>query len=301
MNSPSSRFAGISRHVPAPNRQAGVNLWGRKISLPALALMGGGCAVVLALSGLLISSFVGRDPVQTASIAASATPADAAHADSGDRPQPTDASDQIQTAAAAESATSKQARQPVATPPVNTVPVADTSHWSTQPQQGFVARADGQDTGPAANEPDAAADTVGKTPDPTASVSAAPDGLRGTLDVQVAETEAEIAKLEAATGMVDETVAKDAASTSTPAATPPAPGPLPKLETAQATKFVNLRAEPAGEAKVIVVIPENAAIEAETDCGWCTVVYKGQRGYIYKSFINRGTAEKEATNGVGLY
>lgn len=302
MNRPSSRFTGISRHVPAPSRQSGVNLWGRQISLRTLVLAGGGCAVVLALSGLLISSLVGRDPVQTASVAASATPDEAVHANSGDSPYPADTAGQTQTAAAAENATAKQARRPVATPPVNAAPVADTSQWSTQPQQGFVARAPGQDTSRAASGPDAVDDTAGA--EPAASASTAADELRGSLDVQVAESEAEIAKLEASTGMVDEAIVKNGAPADTdvaPADTPAAPGPLPKLEAAQATKFVNLRAEPAGEADVIVVVPENAAIEAETDCNWCTVVYKGQRGYIYKTFISRGAAEKEAASGVGLY
>ena len=109
--------------------------------------------------------------------------------------------------------------------------------------------------------------------------------------VQVAQNEAEVARLEASTGMIEDA-----------GAAPQEVGsqPLPPLKTASVTKYVNLRGGPADEAKVITVVPANAKIEAESGCQWCTVVYNGQRGYIYKTFIRRSLKEA-AAEGTGLF
>lgn len=60
----------------------------------------------------------------------------------------------------------------------------------------------------------------------------------------------------------------------------------PQKVSARATAWVNMRAGPADEAEVLMVVPGNAEIQAETDCGWCAVSYDGRDGYIYKSFIS---------------
>lgn len=130
-----------------------------------------------------------------------------------------------------------------------------------------------------------------QAPDPAPTTVIPTEGLRGSIDVQVAETETEVAMLEQQTGMIDGETGNVAQATT---------GPLPALRPAKVVKYANLRDGPADEAKVIVVVPANAEIEAEVDCNWCTVVYKGQRGYMYKNLIRRTMAE-EAKAGQGLF
>ena len=60
----------------------------------------------------------------------------------------------------------------------------------------------------------------------------------------------------------------------------------PQKVSARATAWVNMRAGPADEAEVLMIVPGNAEIQAETDCGWCAVSYDGRDGYIYKNFIS---------------
>jgi len=59
------------------------------------------------------------------------------------------------------------------------------------------------------------------------------------------------------------------------------------LSPAKANRYVNMRAAPEDGATILAVVPANASIEAETDCRWCEVSYKGQKGYIFQSFISR--------------
>ncbi|MGE0283410.1 MAG: SH3 domain-containing protein [Rhizobiaceae bacterium] len=135
-------------------------------------------------------------------------------------------------------------------------------------------------------------------------------------DVAIAESEAEVAKLEAQLGMGEPAPESEmeiarlerAASPSDAAAVPeegdaaamggpyiPVPG---DLQAVRVTRYVNLRDGPADEAKVIAVIPTNATVQAETDCGWCAVTYNGQSGYIYKGFLTgRGGGGAKATAG----
>lgn len=49
---------------------------------------------------------------------------------------------------------------------------------------------------------------------------------------------------------------------------------------------VNLRSRPAAGSKVIGVIPTNATVGLAPGCRhWCRVSFKGQTGFIYKSFL----------------
>lgn len=63
---------------------------------------------------------------------------------------------------------------------------------------------------------------------------------------------------------------------------------LPPLSPVKVNRYVNMRSGPADEARVVVVIPANATVQAQGNCGWCAVTYNGQRGYIYKRFLQRG-------------
>lgn len=161
---------------------------------------------------------------------------------------------------------------------------------------------------------------------PEAMADPAPfdEGLRGSIDVQVAENEEQVAALETSTGMTAETSplaervmpedtsapadnkalqpAPEAETSATQAAAPAVQpsGTLPPMKAAKTTQHVKMRAGPADEAGVITVVPANTALQAEADCNWCTVVYNGQRGYIFKNFIRRSPAEEAAAGG-GLF
>lgn len=123
-------------------------------------------------------------------------------------------------------------------------------------------------------------------------------------NVPVAENEAEIARLEETTGMVESAPAESqdeiarlesgsGATTvsvrETPAAVVPAAGviPQPELTAAKTTRWVTMRAGPADEATAIGTLPAGATVQAQSNCGWCAVTYKGKSGYIYKNFIRR--------------
>jgi hypothetical protein len=54
---------------------------------------------------------------------------------------------------------------------------------------------------------------------------------------------------------------------------------------AKVTTAVNLRAGPKDEAKVLAVVPARETVQLINCDGWCEVVFQGQRGWIYKSFI----------------
>lgn len=64
-------------------------------------------------------------------------------------------------------------------------------------------------------------------------------------------------------------------------ATPSAIG----LRPAVVNQAVNMRAAPNKGAQVVMVVPGGAAIDAETDCGWCEIRYQGRSGFIYRSFV----------------
>ncbi|MBX3576505.1 MAG: SH3 domain-containing protein [Rhizobiaceae bacterium] len=55
--------------------------------------------------------------------------------------------------------------------------------------------------------------------------------------------------------------------------------------TARATHYVNLRAKPADEAKVLTVVPANGELAVVGCERWCEVEYDGTRGFIYKRFV----------------
>lgn len=134
-------------------------------------------------------------------------------------------------------------------------------------------------------------------------------------DVVIAESEAEVAKLESQVGMGEpmpesemEIARLERAAEPSEAARAQEEGdmaamggpyvPVSGLQATRVTRYVNLRDGPADEAKVIAVIPTNATVQAETNCGWCAVTYNGQRGYIYKGFLSgRGGGGAKITSG----
>jgi len=288
----------------------------RRVSRGTVALLGGLCAVAVLLSGVVIAGFVAPDQLRTAAISAAEpeneNPVSAAVAASAPRVAPKPAS--VQTASISTAKVDRavppvvQAAARGQAPAVVPLPAGDT-RWAkpaAPKQEAEVAiapaaeqprKAVGPDergtVAPQATASEMLADNkAGMTPDDAATASIPAAG--STDDVQVAESEAEVAKLEAATGMVNGQAEAGQPTTDI------ADKPLPAMKTARVTKYVNLRAGPADESRVIAVVPANAEVKVESGCQWCTAVYNGQRGYIYKSFIRRSLKEA-AAEGTGLF
>lgn len=262
MNTPI--LSGLAARLPLP-----------RLAKPNVALLGAAGAVALALVGF---GFVGTqepDPIETAAVLPPRLVI----------PQTANIIPQLH-----KPTESAPMRAPVATDNTHMIEPAKPAATAELPTPG-------------PDERTAAHSAPVETTDSSGTASILPSGLRGSLDVQVAETEADVAKLEAATGMLDQVPEPESVQ---PAASNVAPGTKlaavsqPDLKPAKVTKYVNLRDGPADEAQVLTVVPANADVDAEANCGWCTVVYKGQRGYIYKNFIRRGAAE-EAAAGQGLF
>lgn len=291
----------------------------QKVSRGTIALLAGLCAVAVLLSGVVIAGFVAPDRLRTASVAV--PPQGEAPLPAGDETEPSaPATAQaavtaapVKTPAAASTpkvdrpAPTVAASQPAATEPL----AANDTRWgaavAAQPEAGDTADAVPQQlaAGPdergqtqtASPASEALADLRAEpAPDSAATASISTAAAGSTDDVAVAESEAEVAKLEAATGMIEGQIA----ATSQEPGTDLANAPLPSMKTARVTKYVNLRAGPADESRVIAVVPANAEVKVESGCQWCTVVYNGQRGYIYKSFIRRSLREA-AAEGTGLF
>ena len=122
-------------------------------------------------------------------------------------------------------------------------------------------------------------------PDParTSSIPPAMPGAGALLPpVPIAETETEVAELEA---IQRREVEADVGSPSLEETASVRPDP-PQMRPAIATKYVNMRASASDDAEVLEVVPALAEIEAQEDCNWCAVSYEGRTGYIYKSFIS---------------
>lgn len=294
MNSPPIRFDPITSHVAPRLQRAGQVLKGAKRSKIALL---GGCALAVVLSAVLIAGFSAPDPTLTASVAPPAAadsvkpPAPVADAPSVN-PKPvaaTPAPKPVETAAPVKAADA--APVAVEAPPQTTALLSsDDTRWAgtvTPPKPPALTEKP-QPLGPdeRGGEPPVVESALVETPDASATAAIPVEGLRGSLNVQVAETEAEVAMLELSTGMIE-----------AGAMTPEQP---PELRPAKTAKYANLRDGPADEAKVLLVVPANSTIEAAANCEWCAVVYQGQRGYMYKSLIRRSLQE-EAAAGQGLF
>ncbi|MDA4848465.1 SH3 domain-containing protein [Hoeflea poritis] len=103
--------------------------------------------------------------------------------------------------------------------------------------------------------------------------------------VEVAETEAEIAEMEQKMAALDSENFNVLRQPVLPEASPAIGSGMVK---SKARKWVNLRAEPNNTAPIVDIVPAKASILADQNCTrWCGVVYKGQKGFIYRTFIIR--------------
>lgn len=123
-------------------------------------------------------------------------------------------------------------------------------------------------------------------PDPgrTASILPALSDVGAFMPaVPVAETDEELAALEA---IQRREVEADVGPPSEEATASIGPAEATPMQPATTTQYVNMRAGPDDNAEVLEVVPALASIEAETDCNWCAVAYEGRSGYIYRTFLS---------------
>jgi uncharacterized protein YraI len=75
---------------------------------------------------------------------------------------------------------------------------------------------------------------------------------------------------------------------------PLAPGLSGSTRPAQVNKGVNMRSRGRSGASVVMTIPQAAVVQVVGCKSWCEVIYKGQRGFIYKDFISGGSKRTAA-------
>lgn len=69
-----------------------------------------------------------------------------------------------------------------------------------------------------------------------------------------------------------------------------AAAPTGPLGPATVSTDVHMRAGMDNGSAVVATVPAKAAVQASLSCkSWCEVVYNGHHGYIYKSFVRRGS------------
>lgn len=126
---------------------------------------------------------------------------------------------------------------------------------------------------------------VERQPDPASTASiltAAPHPSVFEPNVEIAETEADIAALEA----IQRQEVEDDIGLAVPEARTSIDEPGPAMRAAVTTSYVNMRAGEGDAAEVLEVVPAQAQIEAQEECDWCAVAYDGRTGYIYRTFID---------------
>ena len=111
--------------------------------------------------------------------------------------------------------------------------------------------------------------------------------------VEVAETEAEIAEMERKMAALDAENFKVSRKPVLPESSSAIGSGMIK---SKARKWVNMRAEPNNTAPIVDVVPAKAGILADQNCTrWCGVIYKGQKGFIYRTFIIRPERSSQPT------
>jgi hypothetical protein len=139
-------------------------------------------------------------------------------------------------------------------------------------------------------QPAASGDAL--APGTTSLAGSSPTGSGGSADVtRTAAIAPEAAKPRLAVQSKSGGTAGDAASdddSSLP------PGVSAQTRTIKLGKGVNMRSRPKSGSGVITVVPANATVQLVGCKDWCEIVYKGRRGYIYKSFVGSRAAASSA-------
>jgi uncharacterized protein YraI len=64
----------------------------------------------------------------------------------------------------------------------------------------------------------------------------------------------------------------------------------------QVNKGVNMRSRGRSGSNVVMTIPRSATVQVVGCKAWCEVIYKGRRGFIYKSFVGGGGGSKRSAS-----
>jgi hypothetical protein len=134
------------------------------------------------------------------------------------------------------------------------------------------------------------AENPASTSDRITTAAISPQAEEGAAQVDVAESEADIAALEQAFARRE---AQGFALVSTGESAEPDLGGeerLSSMATGMGTvdRHVNLRAEADNDATILAVVPQNGQVAILDDCpNWCAVEYEGHQGYIFGTFIER--------------
>jgi uncharacterized protein YgiM (DUF1202 family) len=115
----------------------------------------------------------------------------------------------------------------------------------------------------------------------------------GAATVKAGPAEGTTSAKAAATDMPPPT--QDPPSEKAAVGTPWSPAPESKAQStpegpdavriARIVSDVNMRAGPSNGQAVLATIPRGTAVEVIVCRGWCEVVFRGQRGWIYGSFL----------------
>jgi uncharacterized protein YraI len=72
-------------------------------------------------------------------------------------------------------------------------------------------------------------------------------------------------------------------------------GPAAGTRQVQVRSGVNMRSRPKSGSSVLTVVPSKAVVQIVGCKAWCEVIYQGQRGYIYKSYLGGGSKKRLAS------
>lgn len=187
----------------------------------------------------------------------------------------------------------EQIEASAASNPLPGVDTAPSPAVDSEPNAPATSNAATVATAPAPAEPTPAFTPTGPAPVALAEPNPAVENTRPAPDVQVAETDEQAAEIEEASGMSPETPAPNASDDQTVDAPQDqvdrneqtAAVQQPALKPARVVSWVDMRSRPRDGASTIMVVPAEARVQAETNCGWCAVEYEGKRGFIYKKFL----------------
>jgi hypothetical protein len=238
---------------------------------PVAVTVIGGIALVVALVAFLSST---ADAPRSEDVAAASTPVEAAPVMTDDEPVSDPAAAAPAPAAVSDAPSTTDdsaAAEPEDETPLGSPPAAERD-VVLAPQ-------------------DSVASPIAPDPGRTSSIPPArPGGEALAPQVEIAETDEEIAALEA---IQRQEVEADvgAPSDEWTGSLGATEAPSTPRGSATTTRWVNMRSGPSDDAEVLMVVPALEEIEAETGCDWCAVTYDGRDGFIYKTFLSYAEGE----------
>jgi Bacterial SH3 domain len=236
--------------------------------MPYLMPFAAGLIVAVAAGGALIASKIGRrePPVVAAESAPEAGPQVVSSATTADEPAPSDlaaAEPDGREAVGAEVQTTAEGGSGAD----SVSPVSSDGPPTATPVPGELSKELGSAMEPTGGGPaDGRAATTAAATDPIPpAADPAPEQPRPTD----APWSLEVAPARETGPTVDQ-------------ANPPAAAQIARVVSA-----VNMRAGPSNDQAVLATIPRHSPVEVIACRSWCEVTFAGQRGWVYKTFIDR--------------